>query len=553
MTSSKNLRPYMPAASLVLFMLLAACGAGGGGSSSGSTAFYEPVSSSTSGSTYVGLWLVSSDKPASVPVQVTDASIDLPDFGVGPAFYDWTYDPSTRERTGMLPRFFAYGSGGHIFGVSLAQPAAARQLSSGTYARLCSAQAVQAGPYSSAKSYVVAQVSMTGSAGPCDTTWIIPTDATSGTPPITPAQPVSFLAGLKDPDSGLVTGFLMSTGGELDVYSPTDMTKISTLLSGLPAGAQVSLASFTSPLTSAQGVVVETATSSVTPGATSLKDDVYLASASRALLVGSYTLPASPACNVSGQSSFVQGVASDSSLLYVVPAASGGAGFTVRSVPLAGGTPTTVYTDTADCRALPDAVVDGRLVLQESSSTVSVDATGASGQTPVTLATGDGINDVAFVNYEIGSDAWVVDYTLDPVSGDIADITTKIIDLTSGHVLKTYAHSTVMGDFWKGFNANGSVSRGPVFVARGTTTSSCRLLIDSIDAIDPETFASSTTSVSGTPCEGSTFGPAPLALNSYSSTNLHYISKPAGGVLSFGKVQLTAGAALTLVLGTPVY
>ena len=72
---------------------------------------------------------------------------------------------------------------------------------------------------------------------------------------------------------------------------------------------------------------------------------------------------------------FIQGVVAGSSLLYVVPDPSGGVGFTVRSVPLTGGTPSTVYSDTTGCRPFPDTVTDGRLVFDESFSTFSVSGT----------------------------------------------------------------------------------------------------------------------------------------------------------------------------------
>ena len=498
----------------------------------------------------MGLWLVSSDAPASAPIQVTSAPLDLPDIGAGPTFYDWAYNSGTRERSHMLPRFFAYGSGGHIFGVSLTQPSGAQQLSSGTYALLCSAVAVQAGPFSSAKSYVVAQVALSSASGPCDTTWIIPTDAGSDTTPITPAQPVSFIAGLKDPSTGLATGFLMSSDSELDVYSPASMTKSAALIPSLPAGARVSLISFMSYLSSVQGVVVETGTA----GVTSMQDLVYLVKQNNATLVGSYTLPALGACAVGSQNSFVRGAVLDSTLLYVVPDSSGSPGFAVHSVPLTGGTPTTIYSDSSTCDAFVNSASDGRLVLDELSQSISLSATGPSGQTPVTLLTSDGVNNAAFVNYTIGSNAWVVDYALDPVSGVITDSTARIVDLSNGHALKTYAHSTIVGDFWNGFGVDGNVTRGPLFIATGTTSPSCRLSITSIDAVDPSSFASTTTSVSGSHCERTTFGPAPLALGTFSD-GLYYISKPANGTLSFGKVRLTApgGSGLQEVFGALTY
>jgi hypothetical protein len=179
-----------------------------------------------------------------------------------------------------------------------------------------------------------------------------------------------------------------------------------------------------------------------------------------------------------------------------------------------------------------------------------VSVTGPSGQAPVTLQSSDEINNFAFVNYTIGSNAWVNDFSLDPVSGNVTDLTASIVDLSNGHILKTYAHSYIDGDFWNGFNADGSIARGPLLIATGTTVPSCELQISSFTSVDPASFASNTIAVSGSPCRGSLFGPAPLAIGSLGK-DFYYLSKS----LSFGKSTLTApnGGIFSTVFDAPVY
>lgn len=566
MSPRKNLRLRYAAVPVFLISVLAACGGGsdssytggGGGSGGGGgteATFYEPFSSASSGK-FSGLWLIDVNQPSVAPIRITTAAIDVPDNGAGPSFYDWTYHASTGQRSSMALRFFAYGSGGHLYGVDLTQ-GAARQLSNGKFDTLCSALAVQTGPFSSAKSYVVARVALAGSST-CTTTWIIPTDAGSGDAPTPVSQSLVFLAGLNDPASGLATGFVVNTGSEVDLYS-TSLRKATTLIPSLPTGAQVSLLNLASYMGPVLGLVVETGTQGSTP----VQDDVYLVDSKQASLVGSYTLPATPSCGVAISSppiGFVQGALSASTLLYTVRDPSGGVGFTVQSVPLTGGTPTTVYSDATGCGTpFVDRLSDGRLVMDyfDSSSSedkyVSISITGPAGQTPVTLAI-DSPNNFAFVDYVIGGNAWVNDFSLDSTTGDVTDISARVVDLSNGHVLKSYAHSDIGGDFWNGFYADGTVSRGPVLIESGTTTSTCELKIASFAAVDPETFASNSVSASGSPCRGLLFGPAPLAIGPLGKT-FYYLSKTTAGGLSFGKVAATAptGSSFLGVFGEPIF
>ncbi|MGE5625488.1 MAG: hypothetical protein ACM3ZT_08080 [Bacillota bacterium] len=553
MASWKNLRLPLAGVSLSLGLLLAACG-GKSNSADGAGSFYEPVGNIVSSGHYAGLWVVSADQPSNTPIQLTPDTVDIPDDGAGPTFYDWTYASSARKRDKMLPAFFAYGDGGHIYGVSLSQPGTPRQLSSGSYTTLCSEVAVQAGPYSTSKSYVLARVTVNTSTVPCDTSWIIATTDDANTAPTIPPAALSFVGGLKDPSTGLVTGFLMHAGNELDVYAPDTMTKTSTLISSLPTGAKVSLVSINSSLGPTQGVVVETGSL----GITSLQDDVYLASSSQAQLVGSYSIPTSAACSVVDQPSFVAGTASDSTLLYEVPNTTGGPGFKLYSVPLSGGTPVVFYTDTTDCAPNIDGLSGDRLVLDvygafsNTAASISVSITGSATQTPLTLQTSDTTKNIAFVHYVVGNNAWIDDFTFDPTTGATSDLTASVVDVTSGKILKTYAHSRITGDLWKGFNADGSIDRGPMFIATGIAAAGCDLTISSFESVDTESFASNMVTVSDAPCAHPIFGPAPLAVG-WLGSGMYYLSEPSNGSLTFGKIGLPASGNFAEVFGTPVY
>lgn len=527
------------AVAICLGLLLVACK---GSSSSPGGSFYEPFSS-FAGPNWTGLWLVSSSDPAAAPIQVTAGSVDIPDTGA--TFYDWTYSASSGTRDGLTPRFFVYGHNGHLFGISLSQPGSQVQLSNGTYLQLCALSAAQAGPFSSAKSFVIAQVELATSSPTrvCDTTWIIPTDAGNGSAPASTSSLLQLLGGLKDTSTGLVTAFLVSTDDELDLYSASDMTRKSTLLSGLAGNAIVPLSG--GSMTDTQAVAVE-----APDGGTSLAPlpaSVYLVDSKGAKLVQTYSISVFASCTVVGELVHVFGTVIGSSLLYSVADVPSGFGYTVYSVPLSGGTPTAVYSNTTGCPENIAGSTAGRLIVKQFNGTngfdnISLDPIGPANQTPVSLITVNVADHIADVYYLVGGDAWFQDIELDPVTHQVIDITSSVIDVSNGHILKTYAHSLIGGDFWKGVNADGSLDRGPVLIDAGTPGPGCDgLLLSSIEAVDPASFASNLISISNAPCktQGATFGPTPLAIGPIGSS-MYSLSNPSGNQLQLTQFKLVA-------------
>lgn len=533
-------------------------GNGSGGSGGAPTGFYEPLLGFTKTTDLPkGIWLVSSAKPGAAPLEVTANAIDLPSDDVNNAatFYDWTYDVPNRTRNDLLPQFFVYGSGGHFFGVSLSQPGKPIQLSKGKYAGLCSLNAIQAGPFSSAPTFVMASVTLSTSTTACDTTWIIPTTADAGTAPSVQPQPFIFFSGLKDVSTGLATRFLVQAGNELDLYSTSAMAKTKKLLSVAP-GTFVSAPNHAmAPMAATQPLVLQT-----TVGAT-VEDEVALVDLDKVTPVGVYDLPAgSTTC--SQLNPRVISVASDSELLYAVPTATpSDLAYQILSVPLGGGTPRQVFASNTSCADFL-LLSQHRLLVGFASSSgggvISVDPAGSSSQNPVVLsALAPSVSSSSNIGFLTGDTAWVSTVDFDS-SGMLSNFSTKAVDLISGHVLKNYAHAVLSGGVFGGFNADGSISESTVFLGDGKTTAHCTASLDDIAVVDPSSLASSQLAVPDAVCANAEglvgFDTLAAGLFDNDSTAV-YISDTPGGRIQLGSIPLpaSASASFLILLSVSVY
>lgn len=498
------------AMAIYLVFLLVACK---GSSSSLGDSFYEPlVGVPPAGGSVAGLWLVSSAHPSAAPIQITEDGVDVNNDNSGATFYDWTYSPGTRERDGLTPRFFVYGSHGHLFGISLSQPGSPQQLSNGAYTLLCDMEAVQAGPFSTRASFVVAQVSLTNGATVCDTTWIVPTDAGAGAAPVTTTGLLTFLGGLKDTSTGMVKGFLIADGSEVDLYSPSGMTKMSILVPRLSGDGRAAMVAASS-MGDTQTVVVE----SPTDGSVPVQDQVYLVNNHGATLVDTYTSPGTAACT-SPSEARIAGAIFGSSLVYAVRDSSGGAGYTVFSVPLSGGKPDAVYTSTG-CEEELFHGVAGRLVVQQFDQSthleeiISLDPAGPSTQTPVVLSSLTSPNGNSVTALTDG-DVWIEEFSDDNL-GDILSVTVSVVDASDGRVLKTYPDSLVLGRLRsKNYNSDGVVGDDSVLVY-GITLGSTGFRVNNIAVVDTGSLASSTLAVTGSPPAFTIEGQVPLAVGGF--------------------------------------
>lgn len=205
-----------------------------------------------------GLYLVNAANPSATPLQVTSSALDSPPAtGNGytvengyATLYSWTYDASTQQATGLQPALEVYGSGSHLYQISLTNPASGpQQLSSGSYAALCAGPfAYQAGPYGgSAPQYVVVLVDLV-SGDNCATAtdqqdWVIAAGTASSVVPSVATFNGYPVAAFWDLASGLLTGYLImgpQSGGSsnLYLYSPSFVQQ-SAVVSNIPSADYV--------------------------------------------------------------------------------------------------------------------------------------------------------------------------------------------------------------------------------------------------------------------------------------------------------------------------
>jgi hypothetical protein len=562
MSSSKYLRLSSAALALSFALFLTACGGGGSsgvtttgpgnggggngsGGNNGPTSFYEPLVSLTTGGVAKGLWLVSSTQPGAAPLEVTGGTIDFPSVGGGTSltFYDWSYDASSHTRNDLKPRFLAYGHAGHLFGVSLAQAGKPAQLSKGSYTGLCKLGAIQAGPFSSAPSFILATVTLSSSGTTCDTTWVISTGADAKTAPAVQLQPFTFFGGLKDTSTGLVTHFLVQAGSELDLYSTSRMTKTKKLLALASGTLVAALDPGSAPMAATQPLVLETQV-----GAT-VQDEVVLVDADKLTPMGTYGFPAgSTTC--SDPDPRVTGTADGSELFYVVPSPTVGTrSYQLLSVPSSGGTPRQVFADGASCGG-PIQLSKTRLLVAFNDGTdagfISLDPTGTPAQHRVPLISGAVGSGFSFPHIEAvtADTAWVVTLTVDTHAGKVTDSTVEGMDVTTGHVFKTNDHSELLGEIAAGFDAGGLTSDSAVVIGTGKITTSCIASLDNMELVDPTGMDATPFTASGAPCGDSLLfsGAAPLVLSEIDSGSdgsaAVYISAVPGSPVQFGKVLL---------------
>ena len=484
---------------------------------------YIPFSlENNSGTQYQGMWLADTAQLGNPPFQLTNQVLDGITNGSAinvAILNDWAFNATTHQATAVKPQLVVYGVGGHLYKANLKTISPVQQFSSGSYSQLCSLTALDSIPYSVARAYVQAVVEPTGSANTCASgvgmqTWLIPATADNTVAPTLEPANWSVLGAFTDPATGAFVRWIVWTGNAVAAYN-AKFTTATTLLVGPPAGIAPTVIS----RVDGNAYVL-----SGSDNGTTHTDTLYHLSMTGSGLTAAYSYADGSACS---QGVTTTGVVTSSIadtgtgiLLYTEPTT---AGYSVYSVPLAGGAPTQIYGDSSgnECGVIGgDSVSAGHVGLNQADLpsgnqfAIALSETGPVSQTPVALAGSS--TEFAFIRYAVDGHFWISEFP----NGSGAQPAVLVED-GDGTLLETYNNSRIEDDIWGGFSASGNtpgVERDVIYVFnQGAGACSG----GSLAAVDPAAFTA--VNISNLPadaCSALSYGWQPASVG--------YLQEPSG-------------------------
>ena len=449
------------------------------------------------GVTASGVWVADPTNLSAPPIQLVSGTLDGAYPGNMAELAHWQYSSQNQEWSGVTPYLEIYGFQGQLYADSVnGHPLHNIPFSNGSYAALCSLQALDTVANTNGPDFIVANVVPAGTSGSCGgggtVNWLISGNASPSTAPVTEPADWRVLGAFTSLSKGSVQGWVVSTGSEVDSYDP-GFLNAQTVIAGIPSGANVQAAG---QYNGVVFVVVATA------GNGSEADVLYAVAASGLSSVQNFSYPLTAPCAGITVPGNREADEPNGLEYFTEPTAQG---YAVYSLSLVAGSfvPQQIYADSSGM-VCGNVVTDGdqpggHAFVQEvsladgSQRVISVSGSGPASQSPVVLVSGDS-NQVVAASYAIGGNAWISIQTNPP---DVPQVTYEyVVKHWDGTVVEDYPSAQAVTSLWRGAKAAGSIDREfiYVFVPNLQPCTGGSLL-----AVDPNTLA--TVAASGVPSD----------------------------------------------------